>query len=69
MTKIEKQAIVASLITDLNQRSFDSLTYALKWVSEDSSHEALFKKATEIIQDEYPQTWEWLEPTLEKLAC
>jgi hypothetical protein len=69
MTKIERQSIVASLITDLNQRSFESLTKALKWVSEDSSHETLFKKATEIIQDEYLQTWEWLETNLEKLAC
>ncbi len=69
MTNLERKAIVASLITDLNQNTFDSLTKVLNWVSEDSSHEPLFKKATEVIQDEYPQTWEWLEFTLEKLAC
>jgi hypothetical protein len=67
MTKIERQAIVASLIIDLNQKSFESLSKILNWVSEDSSHESLFKKATEIIQGEYPQTWEWLEHTLKKL--
>ncbi len=69
MNNLHKKAIVASLITDLNQRSFDSLTYALKWVSEDSSHEALFNRAINIIKDEYPQTWEWLDSSLEKLAC
>jgi hypothetical protein len=69
MTKRERQAIVASLITDLNQKSFESLTKVLNWVSEDSSHEALFKKATEIIQDKYQQTWDWLNYNLEKLNC
>jgi hypothetical protein len=69
MTKIERQAIVASLITDLNQRSFESLTKALEWLTKDSSHEVLFNRATDIIKNEYPQTWEWLELTLEKLAC
>ncbi len=69
MTNLERKAIVASLITDLNQRSFESLTNALNWVSEDSSHEALFNRAIDIIKNEYPQTWEWLELNLEKLAC
>ncbi len=69
MNNLHKKAIVASLITDLNQRSFDYLTKVLNWVSEDSFHESLFSRATDIIKDEYPQTWGWLEPTLEKLAC
>ena len=69
MKDLNKIAIVASLINDLNQKSFQSLTNALNWVSEDSSHEALFNKATDIIKTEYPQTWEWLEFTLEKLVC
>ncbi len=69
MKNLERKAIVASLITDLNQRSFKSLTNALKWVSEDSNHESLFNRAINIIKDEYPQTWEWLDSSLEKLAC
>lgn len=67
MKDITRKAIVASLITDLNQRSFQSLTNALNWVSEDSSHETLFYRAIDIIKNEYPQTWEWLESNLEKL--
>jgi hypothetical protein len=69
MTKIERQAIVASIIIDLNQKTFDSLTKILNWVSEDSCHKTLFSKAVDIIKNEYPQTWEWLEFNLEKLAC
>jgi hypothetical protein len=69
MTNLERKVILASLITDLNQKSFESLTKVLKWVSEDSNHESIFNKAIDIIKNEYPQTWEWLELTLEKLAC
>ncbi len=69
MKELDKIAIVASVITNLNQRSFQSLTNTLEWISEDSSHEALFSKATDIIKNEYPQTWEWLKSTLEKLEC
>ncbi len=69
MTNLERKAILASLITDLNQKSFESLTKVLNWVSEDSNHESIFNKAVDIIKNEYPQTWEWLEHTLEKLAC
>jgi hypothetical protein len=69
MNNLYKKAIVASLVTDLNQKSFDSLSKILNWVSEDSSHESLFNKATDIIKSKYPQTWEWLDSSLEKLAC
>ncbi len=69
MDNLYEKAIVASLVTELNQRSFQSLTNALQWISEDSSHESLFNRAIDIIKNEYPQTWEWLEHTLEKLAC
>lgn len=66
--EIEKQSIVASIIIDLNQKKLELLTQSLKWVSEDLySREAFFEKAIELIKDEYPQTWEWLEVTLEKL--
>ncbi len=69
MNNLHKKVIVASLITDLNQRTFESLSKVLNWVNEDSSHETLFNRAIEFIKDEYPQTWEWLEANLEKLAC
>ncbi len=69
MTNLERKAIVASLITDMNQKSFDSLSKILNWASEDSNNEILFNRAIDIIKNEYLQTWEWLESTLEKLAC
>ncbi|MGF1482572.1 MAG: hypothetical protein ACFB4I_24370 [Cyanophyceae cyanobacterium] len=67
MTHLEQQAAVAYIIEELNRKTFKALTRVLQWVSGDCHHESLFRRAVEIIEEDYPKTAEWLQDSLEKL--